>query len=65
MDAPPAAEEFAQILDQIGSDDVLMFATDYPHWHFDRPDDALLPDVLGDTTIRKIMAENARAWYSL
>lgn len=65
MDAPPTAEQFLHILDQIGSDDLLMFSTDYPHWHFDTPEEALPPANLPETTRRKIMAENARAFYRL
>ena len=28
-------------VDQLGSDDLLMFSTDYPHWHFDDAEEAL------------------------
>jgi predicted TIM-barrel fold metal-dependent hydrolase len=41
-----------------------MFATDYPHWDFDSPDQAL-PKNLTPTLKRKIMAENARAFYKM
>jgi len=40
FDTPPDPAELARVLDQIGSDKMLLFATDYPHWHFDG-DDAL------------------------
>jgi len=43
---------------------VLMFATDYPHWHFDRPEEAL-PAGLPDDLLGKILADNARAFYRL
>ena len=42
FDAPPDAAALATLLEQLGSDDMLLFATDYPHWHYDG-DDALPP----------------------
>ncbi len=47
----------------LNSDELLMFASDYPHWHDD--DVSLLLGAVGDDTRRKIMADNARAWYRL
>jgi predicted TIM-barrel fold metal-dependent hydrolase len=64
IDAPPSAEQFLQIVDQLGSDDLLMFSTDYPHWHFDTPEEAQ-PVQLPDRLAKKIMTENARAFYRL
>jgi predicted TIM-barrel fold metal-dependent hydrolase len=64
LDAPPDPRHLLQIIDQIGSDDVLMFSTDYPHWHFDTPEEAL-PAGLPESTRRKILYENARAFYRL
>jgi len=62
IEEPPKQEYFDQLLAQLGLDDRLMFATDYPHWDFDSPDQAL-PKSLSPTLKRKIMAENARALY--
>ena len=42
-----------------------MFATDYPHWDFDAPDEALPKVKLPDGFAAKLMAENARALYKL
>ena len=64
IDAPPDPTHFLQIIDQVGSDELLMFSTDYPHWHFDTPEDAL-PVQLPESLARKIMAENARSFYKL
>jgi predicted TIM-barrel fold metal-dependent hydrolase len=64
MEEPPHRRHFLQFLDQLGTDDRLMFATDYPHWDFDAPDQALPPGLPTDLE-RRIMAENARALYRL
>jgi predicted TIM-barrel fold metal-dependent hydrolase len=65
LDAPPDITQFLHILDQIGSDDLLMFSTDYPHWHFDTPEEAFPFGALPEGMVRKIMFENARAFYRL
>ena len=62
IDAPPEPEHLVQIIEQMGSDDLLMFSTDYPHWHFDSPDEAV-PAGLPSDLRRKILYENARAFY--
>jgi uncharacterized protein len=64
IDGPPEPGRLARLIDQLGSDDLLMFSTDYPHWHFDSPAEALPPG-LPEPLARKIMSENARAWYRL
>ena len=38
FDAPPDAKGVADIIDQIGSDKMFLFASDYPHWQFDGDD---------------------------
>ena len=42
-----------------------MFATDYPHWVFDAPDEALPKIRFPDGFERNIMAENSRRLYKL
>ncbi len=42
IDAPPDAKSLDRIINQIDSDEMLLFATDYPHWQFEG-DDPLLP----------------------
>ena len=37
------AAGFARVIDQIGSDELLCFATDYPHWQADTAAEALPP----------------------
>ena len=54
---------FEQMLAHMDMDDKLMFATDYPHWDFDSPDQAL--SHVSDREVKKqIMAENARELYT-
>ena len=62
--APPEAHYLRQIIEQMDSDEMLMFASDYPHWHYDTPAEAL-PVPLEEDLLKKILAENARTWYRL
>ena len=64
MEAPTNPEHLLQMIGQLDSDELLMFSTDYPHWHFDGPDDAV-PKGLSDSLLDKILIENARAFYRL
>jgi predicted TIM-barrel fold metal-dependent hydrolase len=64
LDAPPDARQLLQVIEQMESDEMLMFSTDYPHWHFDSPDEAL-PAALSMDLQRKIRSENARKFYQL
>ncbi|MEZ4869703.1 MAG: amidohydrolase family protein [Caldilineaceae bacterium] len=64
MEEPRQPHHFLQLLDQMNGSERLMFATDYPHWDFDSPTRAL-PTNLPHDVRRKIMAENARAFYRL
>jgi hypothetical protein len=62
VDAPPAEPEvLARVMDHIGSDDLLLFSTDYPHWQYD--DEDVLPAGLGPETIRKMLVDNALDAY--
>ena len=64
IDAPPDPEHFLQVLDQLGSDELLMFSTDYPHWHFSSPEEAV-PAGLAPNLRRKILRDNAVSFYHL
>jgi len=57
------ADELASTLERLGSDELLMFATDYPHWH----DDDLVPLVtpMSQPARAGLFAETARSWYRL
>jgi predicted TIM-barrel fold metal-dependent hydrolase len=64
LDAPPTVREMLDTIAQIGSDDLLLFATDYPHGHTADPLNTFLPH-LPEGLARKIRGENARALYGL
>jgi predicted TIM-barrel fold metal-dependent hydrolase len=61
FDAPPDAASLETLLEQFGSDEMLLFATDYPHWHYDGAE--ALPAGLPPALLRKLLVENALATY--
>lgn len=52
-----------RILDWLGSDDLLMYASDYPHPHNSQVDELL--EWLPETSRAKLMHQTARDWYRL
>jgi predicted TIM-barrel fold metal-dependent hydrolase len=64
MEAPPDPEHLLQAIGQLDSEELLVFSTDYPHWHFDGPEGAI-PKGLSESLLEKILRENARAFYRL
>jgi uncharacterized protein len=64
MEEPPDPKQLLQVIEHLGSDEMLMFATDYPHWDYDDPDRAF-PLRLPPDMKQKIFSENARAVYTL
>lgn len=62
VDAGPP-EHMAKIVEWLGTDDLLMFGTDYPHRHDD--DIAAFLDVLPESMRANVMSETARRWYRL
>lgn len=63
LDAPDRDDHLLQAIDQIGSEQVLMYSSDYPHRHAKSPDRLLniVPTSLAD----RIRADNAKALYGL
>lgn len=57
-------DELVRVIELIGSEDVVMFATDYPHFDFDSPLRSL-PPRLPEGLKRKIFYENAQRFYGL
>jgi len=62
VDEPPNREQLDRLIEQIGSDEMLLFSTDFPHWHFDGLN--ALPDTLPLALQKKILLENPLATYS-
>lgn len=61
IDGPPRPEDLLRVIEHMGSEELLLFSTDYPHWQFDG--DAALPAVLPPALARRIMIDNPRATY--
>lgn len=61
-DEPPTPSLLEATLDQIGSGEMLLFSSDYPHWHFDRKEDFVPPE-LPVSTHRSILVENPLRTY--
>ena len=60
--APPEAGMLERVLEHIGSDDILLFSTDYPHWHYDAQD--VLPKGFPKRLVQKLLVDNPLATYS-
>ncbi|GEL20084.1 amidohydrolase [Pseudonocardia asaccharolytica DSM 44247 = NBRC 16224] len=57
-----SAKQFLAMIDAVGSEDLFCFSTDYPHWDFDSPVEAL-PAGLPESLQRKIFYQNAQNLY--
>jgi predicted TIM-barrel fold metal-dependent hydrolase len=62
IDAGPP-ELMAKVIEWIGDENILMFATDYPHSHDD--DIGAFLSVVPESLRPKVMSETAREWYRL
>ena len=63
LDAPASPRQLAEVIDQLGSDEMLLYASDFPHQHATDPLDRL--NALPPGLARKIASDNARTWYRL
>jgi len=61
FDAPDDPDMLSRIIDQLPSEDMLIFASDFPHWQHDGDD--MLPRGLDDALRKKIMIDNPLATY--
>ncbi|MFT8245097.1 amidohydrolase family protein [Roseomonas sp. BN140053] len=62
VDGPPDPAQFEQFLDHLGSDEMLLFSTDYPHWQFDPGNE--VPAALSADQLRRIAVDNPLRTYS-
>ena len=60
-DAPPDPASMSRVLDQLGSEDMLLFSTDYPHWQFDGDDP--FPAGFDAARRRRVLLDNPLATY--
>jgi uncharacterized protein len=64
IEEPPRPQDFVDMIEELELENRLMFATDYPHWDFDSPNQAL-PTGLDASLRERILGGNARALYKL
>jgi len=62
IEEPPDPRHLLSIIEMIGNDDFLMFATDYPHWDFDSPD-RVFPSIMPEALKQRIFTINATLCY--
>ena len=61
FDGPPDVATITRFMEHMGSDELLLFSTDYPHWQFDGED--VLPDGLPDAVMQRLLIDNALETY--
>jgi predicted TIM-barrel fold metal-dependent hydrolase len=61
FDEPDGVPRLERFVEQMKSDEMLLFSTDFPHWHFDGTD--ALPLAPSSPLARKVLCENALATY--
>ena len=61
LDAPEEPELLEKLFEQLGSDEMLLFSSDYPHWRFDG--DEAIPKGLPPSIVDRMLAINPRETY--
>ncbi len=61
VDAPQGGDVLGRVMEHVGTEDLLLFSTDYPHWQFDGSD--AVPEGLSDSQIKRMMLDNPLATY--
>ncbi len=61
FDEPEGGQRLERVVDQLKSDEMLLFSTDFPHWHYDGTD--ALPVANSSPLARKILFDNPLATY--
>ena len=63
LEEPDNPKYLGQIFDMVGGDDIVMYASDFPHWDFDEPD--RIGRALPGADLDKIMHGNAAEFFNL
>ena len=61
MEQPPTAADLKTFLAWLHADEILVYASDYPHWDWDEP--ATFLSGVDEDLRRRILVENAKALY--
>ena len=61
FDAPPTKEQLDIVIEQIGSDGMILYSSDYPHHHYEGHD--TLPEGLSPDLVARITRENPLQFY--
>lgn len=64
VDGPADPDQLAAVIEQLGSERMLMFSSDYPHAHTDEGLTAI-PSTLPEQTVAKLLVDNAKTHYRL
>ncbi|MGE0242140.1 MAG: amidohydrolase family protein, partial [Parvibaculaceae bacterium] len=62
FDVPDDPAVVERIVDQLQSDEILLFASDYPHWQFDGDD--VVPKGISEALLEKMMVSNPLRTYA-
>lgn len=63
MEYPDDPQDLYRMFELLGTDEILMFSTDYPHWDFDSPSQ-VFPKSFPKELREKILYQNASEFYS-
>jgi len=63
IEEPHQAKHLLQMFEMVRADQMLMYASDFPHWDFDEP--SKLPRSLDDATRQRILHDNAAEFLNL
>ena len=63
MEQPPTRKDLRTFLDWLHADEILVYASDYPHWDWESPD-SVLPGAAAGLK-RRVFVETARELYGL
>jgi hypothetical protein len=61
FDAPSDPDMVERLIGHLGSDEILLYASDYPHWQFDGED--AIPPGVPEALRRKLLVDNPLATY--